>query len=86
VIRLIEFWNDTNMRLAEENPKRVYYLSIEYLLGRTLANALLNLGVEGNYGRALKEFGYKLEDLYDEESDAGLGTLLLAYAADMCDR
>lgn len=74
------------MRLTEENPKRVYYLSIEYLLGRTLANALLNLGVEGNYGKALKQFGYKLEDLYDEEADAGLGFSFLSYAADICDR
>eukprot|EP01116_Phalansterium_solitarium_P018910 TRINITY_DN5153_c1_g1_i2.p1 TRINITY_DN5153_c1_g1~~TRINITY_DN5153_c1_g1_i2.p1 ORF type:complete len:936 (-),score=339.56 TRINITY_DN5153_c1_g1_i2:247-3054(-) len=71
--RLIEFWNDTNFRFAEENPKRVYYLSIEYLMGRSLNNALLNLNIKDNYARALKGFGYLLEDLFDQESDAGLG-------------
>lgn len=71
--RLIEFWNDTNFRFSEANPKRVYYLSIEYLLGRSLANSLLNLKLEGPYVQALKQFGYKLEDLYEEELDAGLG-------------
>lgn len=71
--RLIEFWNDTNFRFYEENPKRVYYLSIEYLMGRSLNNALLNLNLKSNYARALKGFGYILEDLFDQESDAGLG-------------
>jgi len=71
--RLIEFYQDSNFRFAEANSKRVYYLSIEYLLGRSLGNALLNLGVEGNYGKALKQFGFGLEDLADQELDAGLG-------------
>jgi len=71
--RLIEFWNDTNFRLKEYNPKRVYYMSIEYLMGRTLQNALLNLGIEDRYSLALKELGYSLENLYESEVDAGLG-------------
>lgn len=71
--RLIEFWNDTNFRYAEGNHKRVYYLSIEYLLGRTLANSIQNLKLEEPYTQALKQFGYRLEDLYEEECDAGLG-------------
>ena len=69
--RLIEFWNDTNFRLQELNPKQVYYLSIEFLLGRSLQNALLNLDIESNYTRALKELGYSLENIYDKEMDAG---------------
>jgi len=71
--RLIEFYQDSNFRFAEANTKRVYYLSIEYLLGRSLGNALLNLGVEGTYAKALKQFGFALEDLADQEVDAGLG-------------
>jgi len=71
--RLLEYWNDTNFRFHELNQKQVYYLSIEFLLGRTLQNALLNLNIEGNYAQALKELGFNLEDLYEQELDAGLG-------------
>lgn len=63
---MIRFW-------AEENPKRVFYLSIEYLLGRSLQNAIINLGIEGPYRDSIKELGHVLEDLYEEELDAGLG-------------
>ena len=65
--RLLEDWNDTNFHFGELNSKRVYYLSIEYLLGRTLGNSLLNIEMERNSGKALKQFSYDLEDLYDEE-------------------
>jgi len=71
--RLLEYWNDTNFRFGELNAKQVYYLSIEFLLGRTLQNALLNLNIEGNYAQALKELGFNLEELYEQELDAGLG-------------
>lgn len=71
--RLIEFWNDTNFQAQEANSKQVYYLSIEYLLGRALQNALLNIGVSNQYTLALKQLGYSLENLYQEEVDAGLG-------------
>jgi len=71
--RLIEYWNDSNFRFTELNPKRVYYMSIEYLLGRSLGNSLLNLGIDNNYTKALKQLGYQMEDLYDREVDAGLG-------------
>lgn len=71
--RLIEFWNDTNFLFTEENVKQVYYLSIEFLLGRTLQNGLVNLDMEDTYKEALTELGYQLENLYDKEVDAGLG-------------
>jgi starch phosphorylase len=48
-------------------------LSIEYLLGRSLQNSLINLNIEDNYKQALQEFGFKMEDLADQEPDAGLG-------------
>src|SRR6516164_3323889 len=62
-------------RLARENadPKRVYYLSMEFLLGRTLSNNLINLFAEPMVARALERAGWHLEDLVEEEPDAGLG-------------
>ncbi len=71
--RLIEFWNDTNQTFHEKDPKRVYYLSIEFLMGRTLQNALINLDLTGPYATALTNLGYKLEELVDQEYDAALG-------------
>lgn len=47
--RLIESWNDTNQFFAEMDMKRVNYLSMEYLMGRTLRNALENMDVEPQY-------------------------------------
>ncbi len=55
------------------DPKRVYYLSLEFLLGRTLDSALLNLDVKSLYGDALKQLGFRVEDLIEEEVDAALG-------------
>ncbi|ANU55021.1 glycogen/starch/alpha-glucan phosphorylase [Acutalibacter muris] len=53
--------------------KRIYYLCMEFLLGRSLKNNLYNLGLEDNMREALSEFGIKLDHLYDQEPDAGLG-------------
>ncbi|CAG9317279.1 unnamed protein product [Blepharisma stoltei] len=71
--RLIESWNDTQQLFTAEDKKRVYYMSIEFLIGRSMQNALVNLGLEDKYREALEEVGYKLEELYDEEVDPGLG-------------
>ena len=48
------------------DAKRVYYLSMEFLMGRSLLNALNNLGVVDQYTEALREMGYKLEDLIEK--------------------
>ena len=53
--------------------KRVYYMCMEFLLGRSLKNNLCNLGLTKDYEKALKSLGFKLEDLYECEPDAGLG-------------
>ena len=53
--------------------KRVYYLCMEFLLGRSLKNNIYNLGLGEAYASALKNFGLTLEDLYEQEPDAGLG-------------
>ena len=71
--RLIEWWNDTNLHYKTADPKRVYYLSMEFLMGRSLLNALHNLNLVGPFGTALGQLGYTLEALADKERDAALG-------------
>ncbi len=71
--RLIESWNDTQTYFREADPKRVYYLSMEFLMGRSLLNALWNLDVRDQYKEALTELGYSLETLVEQERDAALG-------------
>lgn len=71
--RLIESWNDTQQLFTAEDNKRVYYMSLEFLMGRSMQNALVNLNLEKRYREALEELGYKLEELYEEEVDPGLG-------------
>ena len=51
----------------------VSYLSLEFLLGRLLQNALINIDMEESYKEALMDIGYKLEDLIEQEVDPGLG-------------
>jgi glycogen phosphorylase len=51
----------------------VYYFSLEFLMGRMMQNALVNIDMEDKYKASLMDIGYKLEDLYEQESDAGLG-------------
>ena len=71
--RLFERWIETQQSYYDTSSKRVYYLSLEFLIGRTLRNAILNLGIEGEARRALGDLGRSLEDLEEGESDAGLG-------------
>lgn len=71
--RLIERWKDTQLYFREKGCKRVAYISLEFLLGRSLQNSIVNLGLEDNFSHAMKNLGYELEDLYEAEQDAGLG-------------
>ncbi len=71
--RLIERWLETHQTYYKKNAKRVYYLSLEFLIGRTLGNSLINLGLYKESDTALKELGYSLEELRETEWDAGLG-------------
>src|SRR5262245_90058 len=66
-------WVKTRQARENADPKRVYYLSLEFLIGRTLSNNLINLAAEPIVARALARAGWKLEDLVEEEPDAGLG-------------
>ena len=71
--RLIESWNDSQMVIHKTNPKRIYYLSIEYLLGRAFQNSLINMGIEEPMKAALKNIGLNIEEVYEQEHDPGLG-------------
>jgi starch phosphorylase len=71
--RLIERWKKTYNAYRQADSKTAYYLSMEFLMGRTLSNAMLNLGVQDDAGRALYDLGLDLEELVDSEPDAGLG-------------
>lgn len=57
----------------EQDPKFVYYLSAEFLMGRSLLNTVYNLGLEGEYAQALQQMGYKMEEIADQEHNAALG-------------
>ncbi|CAH1386000.1 glycogen/starch/alpha-glucan phosphorylase [Candidatus Nitrotoga sp. M5] len=71
--RLVERWKKTQQAYDEQNCKRTYYLSLEFLMGRALGNAMLNLEVEPSIAGALKKLGLELEEIIDQEHDAGLG-------------
>ena len=71
--RLMERWNDTQEGYYNSNEKRIYYLSMEFLMGRALCNNLINLGIQEECYHALYELGYKLEEIRELEPDAGLG-------------
>ncbi|MGB2631058.1 MAG: glycogen/starch/alpha-glucan phosphorylase [Candidatus Omnitrophota bacterium] len=71
--RLIERWMLTQQRYHDENRKRVYYLSLEFLLGRLLDSNIINLGLLEESKKAVAAMGLSLENLSEEEVDAGLG-------------
>ncbi len=69
--RLSQRWVAT--QAAERGERRVYYLSMEFLIGRTLGNALDALGLAGVAAAALRALGRQLEEVEQQEADAGLG-------------
>ncbi|KAJ2844060.1 Non-essential glycogen phosphorylase, partial [Coemansia erecta] len=71
--RLLQRWNLTNEFHDRMKAKRVYYMSLEFLIGRTFDNALLALDLREEYSKALGDVGFCLEDIIDEERDAALG-------------
>src|SRR5580658_10498246 len=66
-------WAKTRRSREQANPKRIHYLSMEFLLGRALRNNMINLSAEPIVRRAMEQEGWNLEQLIEEEPDAGLG-------------
>ncbi len=71
--RLIDRMHATEARYQKEDAKRLYYLSMEFLMGRSLGNNIYNLGIHDMVGNALKEMGVDLEEVRETEIDAALG-------------
>ncbi len=71
--RLIERWISTQQRYYKKDAKRVYYLSAEFLIGRALANNLINLGLYDVARDAMKMLNVDIGDVLEQEVDAGLG-------------
>ncbi len=71
--RLMERWNDTNIVLERDKARRAHYLSMEYLMGRLLHNALYSLDAVGASSDALEALGVELALVEEAEHDAGLG-------------
>lgn len=70
---LVSRWIRTQQYYYEKDPKRVYYLSLEYYMGRTLQNTMINLGIQNSCDEAMYQLGLDIEDLQEIEEDAGLG-------------
>lgn len=70
---LIDRFNETHNVYEKEKPKKVYYFSLEFLMGRTLHNALINLGLYDIVEKVIHGLGYELTDVLEFEMDAGLG-------------
>ncbi len=71
--RMVDRWNKTQHSAHAPTARRVYYLSLEFLLGRLLETNLLNVELYEPVREALAELGYDIQDLLAEEQDAGLG-------------
>ena len=71
--RIVERWMETQERYHKQNERRVYYLSLEFLIGRLLGNNVINLQIDRECSEALKEDGIDWNTLRDFETDAGLG-------------
>jgi len=71
--QLIGKWIRTQQSYYEKDPKRVYYLSLEWYMGRTLGNTMLNLGIEAECEEAMFHLNLDIDELEEMEEDAGLG-------------
>ena len=71
--RIVERWISTQEEYGRQNTKRVYYMSLEFLIGRLLGNNVINLKADQLCRDALKDYGINWNDLRDYETDAGLG-------------
>lgn len=71
--QLVRKWSETQRHYYDADVKRVYYLSLEFLIGKSLQNNLVNLGILDTIHKAVHDLGYELDYLINIENDAGLG-------------
>jgi starch phosphorylase len=70
---LVESWMNTQQQYYYKDVKRVYYLSLEFLLGRLLRSYIINLSLPEDYSKAVDVLGMTYEEILEHEWDAGLG-------------
>jgi len=70
---MIERWVATQKGYYGHHSKRVYYLSLEFLIGRSLGNSMINLGLKGPITELVHQLGQDLEEIREQEEDAALG-------------
>jgi starch phosphorylase len=70
---MVQKWIATQKTFYAKEKKRVYYLSLEFLIGRSLGNAITNLGIFEDVKQAIEGLGFDLEEIRDQEEDAALG-------------
>jgi len=66
-------WIRTQQHYYDKDPKRIYYISLEFYMGRSLQNTMINLGIQGACDEAMYQMGMDLEEVENYEEDAGLG-------------
>ena len=71
--RLVAGWQRTRERMKQSESRKVYYLSLEFLIGRSLTNAIQNLDLDADSHQALHQYGVAMEEVAEQELDAGLG-------------
>lgn len=70
---MVDRWIESQKQYHVENARRVYYLSMEYVFGKSLRHNIMNLGLEESVAQAARDLGFSLEDIFDQEDDADLG-------------
>ena len=70
---IVDSWLASQMQFEKDDPKMVYYMSMEFLMGRALGNNLINLTAYKEVKEALEEMGFDLNVIEDQEPDAALG-------------
>ena len=71
--QMVNKWIETQKRYHENNPRRVYYLSMEYVFGKSLKQNIINLGLEKSVSEAAENLGFSLDELFEQEDDFELG-------------
>lgn len=71
--QVVDMWLDTQQQYEKKDPKTVYYLSMEFLMGRALGNMMINMKAYKPVAEALEELGLNLDVIEDQEPDAALG-------------
>ncbi len=71
--QIVDKWIATQKKYHEDNPRRLYYLSMEYVFGKSLKQHIVNMGLEKSTAEAAENLGFLLEELYEQEDDFELG-------------